>query len=187
MRMLLLFLVCLLPVTGRLHAQNTRLHVKLAILPSLRSLFNDQEINITTWHSGNTQSMKKVLINVDTASVIITDTGFVGLMVHCQVKSGPFEHHYFLYHEPGKLIPGSSDTIRLQFPPDCAYNRQGIDNRCPKCRKTDKVLPILYGLRVPLYDEAGNILDEYRKYRPGGCSVSDCDPGWYCQRDELSF
>ncbi len=54
---------------------------------------------------------------------------------------------------------------------------------CPVCRKTDQVIPIIYG--SPSFE----LWQESKKgtVRLGGCCISSENPEWYCKRDEIEF
>lgn len=54
---------------------------------------------------------------------------------------------------------------------------------CPKCQKTDEVIPIVYGYPTEsLFEKA-----EKGKVLLGGCCVMDIYPKWYCKRDKIKF
>jgi hypothetical protein len=78
----------------------------------------------------------------------------------------------------------NSDTIinlSIDFPPPCFYKKE--NTICPICHKKDKVVPIVYGLpRKKIMKKA-----KKGKLKLGGCMASDCDPYWYCKRDEKEF
>ncbi|MDX5429663.1 MAG: hypothetical protein LPK49_01340 [Bacteroidota bacterium] len=52
--------------------------------------------------------------------------------------------------------------------------------KCPKCGKTDRVKPILYGMPMPTQRV-------FEKYHIGGCVMDVNNPIWYCERDDLKF
>jgi len=69
----------------------------------------------------------------------------------------------------------------------CPYDKTRNQTFCPVCKRTDKVVPVLYGL--PVWDSTGNI-DGYAdgKYYLGGC-ISDpyCRPTKHCNRCGKDF
>lgn len=70
----------------------------------------------------------------------------------------------------------------------CRYDKTKDQLFCPTCKKTDKVLPIRYGLPVPTYDSLGNVLDDWTKVHLGGCTMDVyCNPTKYCNRCSLEF
>ena len=70
----------------------------------------------------------------------------------------------------------------IYLPPPCMY-RDKNDKTCPICNKSDKVIPIIYGLPSPeLVKDA-----EKGKVWLGGCQISFCMPHWYCKRDKKEF
>jgi Carboxypeptidase regulatory-like domain len=70
----------------------------------------------------------------------------------------------------------------------CRFDKTKDQLFCPKCKKTDMVLPIRYGLPVPIYDSLGNVLDDWTKVHLGGCIMDVyCNPTKYCNRCSLEF
>jgi hypothetical protein len=69
------------------------------------------------------------------------------------------------------------------FPFDCVKNKYIEGKICPKCHKSDQIIPIIYGLPDPtsLKGEVG--VD----YALGGCITTDCDADWFCKRDWTEF
>ena len=59
-------------------------------------------------------------------------------------------------------------------------NELGI---CPKCNKTDQVIPIEYGMPGPEMIE----LSEKGVIALGGGEVWDDSPKYYCKRDQIDF
>jgi len=54
---------------------------------------------------------------------------------------------------------------------------------CPKCGKSDAIVPIMYGM------PAGEAMEEAERgeIALGGCMVGDIDPGYSCRRCLISF
>lgn len=82
---------------------------------------------------------------------------------------------------PVKVSQDTVINLSIDFPPPCSYNKENII--CPICHKKDKVIPIIYGLPIKKTMKKA----KKGKLRLGGCMVSDCDPYWYCKRDEKEF
>ncbi|WP_179020109.1 hypothetical protein [Winogradskyella forsetii] len=99
---------------------------------------------------------------------------------------------YFL-----KINKKNNEIKKLQYSLTCLYDRSIDNNTCPKCHKSDNVIPILYGLIMdrPIFfknkKELRKIKKERRKEKKtfilGGCVITNCDPNWYCQKDEFEF
>ena len=54
---------------------------------------------------------------------------------------------------------------------------------CPVCNQSDMVIPIVYGFPgEKLFEESKKGL-----VKLGGCCVDDCNPEWYCKRDNEGF
>jgi len=185
----LLLAIPLVLLTTISHSQNRKLHVKLAILPQLKYLFKDQKIRILFFDS---IQQERILKNSDTATFdLLPGNHFLvdscaSLWIICHLERGNFRKMYDLV--VGVEINNVDTTLNIitQFPFDCPYNLQ-VDNTCPKCKKKDKVHPICYGLVTDIYDEKGNIISNTINCHPGGCAVTDCDPSWYCKRDDYEF
>lgn len=66
----------------------------------------------------------------------------------------------------------------------CNYDNSLKNRQCPKCRRKDRVLPVLYGLTAsdPLEPDPYPV-----KGHHAGTDVTGCDPNWYCERDKLRF
>jgi len=55
--------------------------------------------------------------------------------------------------------------------------------KCPTCQSNDQVVPIMYGMPGPKMQD-----DHFAgKIHLGGCVISENDPKWFCQRDEVEF
>jgi hypothetical protein len=80
-------------------------------------------------------------------------------------------------------IINSQDTVielLIELPFPCP---QGHGSICPICKKEDQVIPIEYGIpRKRLVRKA-----KRGKVKLGGCVIKDCDPDWYCKRDDKEF
>jgi hypothetical protein len=73
-------------------------------------------------------------------------------------------------------------TIKHNEP--CNYDVSLQNRTCPKCRRKDYVLPILYGTD----DRNLSLPDPYPlKGYDAGTDVTGCDPNWFCKRDKISF
>lgn len=79
----------------------------------------------------------------------------------------------------------SITTVRFVLPIPCKYDVSYNDRTCPKCGRTGKVVPIMYGLIVIPSGKAGK---QYkREHYMGGCDISSCDPNWYCRERQTSI
>ena len=162
------------------YGQNTDLHIKLDILPELKELLKDQKISITLFSDPKQET---TLVNADTTSFNLPGFDSLVLFIYCNVTKDDFFKEYRILSVLTNDMSKSSLNLSFEFPERCQYNLRGINKNCPKCHKTDKVLPVCYGL--PIYNEKGEALGP--KCHIAGCIVSECDPAWYCNRDKLSF
>lgn len=89
--------------------------------------------------------------------------------------------------------------IEIPYASVCPYS-EGKGNICPVCKKNDKVIPIVYGftMKIKYRDKNGNLTDKNGKIiskeedekvtsKQGGCVITDCQPNWFCQLDNIDF
>lgn len=91
-------------------------------------------------------------------------------------RSYPYDNR-FVFH----LGDGEEKKVNIDYSSTCPYEKTK-DGICPICKRKDKVLPIVYGLIVETIENK-----KVRKYKPGGCVIFDCQPGWFCERDNNEF
>jgi hypothetical protein len=91
----------------------------------------------------------------------------------------PFSGSYTIH-----LAAGETKNINIPYSSTCPYDKSK-DGICPICKKNDEVIPIRYGLLADKIDK--NKKPNKRKYKPGGCMIMDCQPNWFCERDQKDF
>jgi hypothetical protein len=75
----------------------------------------------------------------------------------------------------------------------CEFDKTKDLKFCPICKKKDKVLPIMFGLPIPLYNEKGvEMADEnglfFKDYYHRGCIMDAlCNPSKHCTRCKNDF
>lgn len=80
------------------------------------------------------------------------------------------------------LIKISGDTsLNIFVKKFCQYH-ENKTSVCPKCKSSQKVVPIFYGLTTLDFMKKNK-----KKYHFAGCELSYCMPNWYCKRDRLEF
>jgi hypothetical protein len=100
---------------------------------------------------------------------------------------------FFLYREAFahniSLKNGNKYFEIFQLMVTCPYDQTKKQAFCPKCKKRDKVLPIIFGLEIPIFDKNGKIdRKSSRKHYSGGCMVdSYCNPSKRCSRCNKDF
>ena len=166
-------------------AQNYKLRVQVNLLPELAHTFNKKEIRIFTFDSLGGTNLLKIPGEIIIDS-IAKDSVMLLLSSHWKFNS--YKKEFILFTGKIKLIKDSVTSIYLTFPEECAYNKHAVNKVCPKCKKSDKVISILYGHRTPMFDKYGNILDpDPKEFHLGMDYQTNCSPSWYCKRDKLSF
>ena len=77
-------------------------------------------------------------------------------------------------------------TITISVGRNCIYDKHNISRICPKCNKSNKVIPIVYGLVIRKKSHRKLNNRNSKKYY-AGCIITHCDPNWYCKRDKTKF
>jgi hypothetical protein len=103
--------------------------------------------------------------------------------VSFSVRNYPINRSYIFNLKENEKI---NQDIELK--PICIFQNSKEKTNCPVCKKDDKVIPIAYGLRVSIVPKGEKENSKTKnKVHEGGCVVSDCQPNWYCERDETKF
>jgi hypothetical protein len=84
-----------------------------------------------------------------------------------------------------ELRKNNTISIKIPYSLTCKYDKSKDNKTCPICKKEDEVTPISYGLGAETTKKGEEKKEE--KFKPGGCVVTDCDPNWFCKRDNLEF
>ena len=113
-------------------------------------------------------------------------TDSIVIYISSYVKKSNLEKSFSYFSKVISIQNDSIINVELTFPEDCKFMKHSLIKLCPKCKRSDRVIPIAYGLGIPIIDSLGNVKKEEKSY-PGGCTVSNCDPSWYCERDKLKF
>jgi hypothetical protein len=166
-------------------AQTLKLHIQVDLLPEIADAFYGQDISITTF--GTSSGTKKIKVPgefvIDSLS---NDTITLVLRSYWKYKS--YKKEFTIITEKVLDLKDTISFLRITFPQECDFNKHALNNKCPSCLKSDKVISILYGHRNPMYDKDGNILDlDPKEYYLGEGQLSNCSPSWYCKRDKLKF
>jgi len=176
----LLYLLFLL--SGRSDWQHGDLELKMIILPELENSFRNEPIYIQIEGDG---------VKIDTVVRGVTKIEFKNVLatkLRVDIYSS-FKCSDSLtkksFHEVTMLVMSDSSTTfrTISFPFNCALNKYTGGRVCPKCKKSDKVIPIIFGLPDP-FSLKGEVGVDYDL---GGCFVTACDPDWHCKRDNNDF
>jgi hypothetical protein len=177
---ILIFLTLLLNLDA--YSQKGKLHIQLKILPELEQFLKTEKINIRI--TGNTILERQTVGEKQDIYFDSLKTGKFTIQINSYIHKDGIDKEYRFMSEFIINKTDSTTIIKMTFPADCKFNRHSLNKVCPKCKRTDKVIPIEYGLPMP--DENGNDFLAKKHYL-GGCFVSNCDPSWYCERDKLKF
>lgn len=141
-------------------------------------------------HRGEDKAYPEVQIRI-IGTDFQTESDPRGNFSFSDIPEGTYELELHHYDQPDTLISGlvlkKGETLELEIPwppvSDCPYDLNRDDPTCPVCHKQDSVVPILYGFPTEESFEAA----ERGELSLGGCEVSDCDPSWWCKRDNKEF
>ena len=89
---------------------------------------------------------------------------------------------YVLYFDTSFIVNVQKDStlhLQIKLPDTCQYETNRKNRRCPICHKKNQVIPIVYGLVIGELDTDN--------YFYSGCTVTYCDPTWYCKTDKYRF
>ncbi len=107
----------------------------------------------------------------------------------CASIKVPFRDSFYAirqdYFENLKIRPGVNyyKIFRLQV--TCPFDKTKNQSFCPVCKKSDKLLPVYFGL--PLFDSTGET-GRPKEYHDLGCIVdTECMPTKYCKRCKKEF
>jgi Carboxypeptidase regulatory-like domain len=82
---------------------------------------------------------------------------------------------------------------KLYLDVGCEFEKTKNQKFCPFCKRKDKVLPVMFGLPIPMFNEKGiEVADKdgrfLKDYYQAGC-VSDilCNPSKHCTRCKKDF
>tara|TARA_R100001369_G_scaffold91940_1_gene134869 strand:- start:2128 stop:2631 length:504 start_codon:yes stop_codon:yes gene_type:complete len=73
----------------------------------------------------------------------------------------------------------NNKTKKIEIPISyyCEYDNSENNKTCPICHKYNRVIPVSHGLSIH-YD---------KEYHDLGCLKTECDPNWFCKRDNITF
>src|SRR4030095_6185152 len=166
-------------------SQAKRIKVILDIRPEFIEDFKDGEVSF--WIP-NIEQSKPILVSKGefSAAVIYINEDHLNIHVSIWVNYDDLNVEKLygdcVYISSENLAADS--VIHVTCPTICNYNLPIRNLECPKCHKTDKRIPINYGMEIP--DWIAPKQKVFESY-PGGCTLSGCDPTWYCKRDKTKF
>lgn len=170
-------------------AQTKRLKVSVNYLPALEKHLSGYDLNVFVVDSNNNQ--RTIRIPKDTTVLIDSVADSITLFFVCHAYCDSAEKEFIEYIPSLKFVKDSIMSLTITFPLDCDYNNHAFNNICPKCKKNNHVIPILYGHRLPIYNEKGEIVkDDPYKSKGGGpedCLMMGCCASWYCEKDRFRF
>jgi hypothetical protein len=91
-----------------------------------------------------------------------------------------------VYYMATVLRAGDTVTVRKIFPQPCQYDRTILDKTCPRCNQTDSVRMLFLGCRSFDTEETDPPFSSIG-YWDMFMEPTDCNPNWYCLRDEFAF
>ena len=90
--------------------------------------------------------------------------------------------HYNIAGQEISVFMDHTHVVNVNLP-TCPFYTLGRSNLCPKCEKSDRVVPIVYGKPTPetLVNAANG------EVKLAGCLTPECAPSNYCKRDSIEF
>ena len=175
-------LTILITFIAALPKSETELSLHVRILPELSASFRDRQIRVVL-QSRNFQ-LDTVLGKDNSLHLKSVPIGNITILFYSYIICrDSITKKYFRVFENINLQHNKRTVCSSDFPLDCPNNKYIEGKICPKCHKSDQIIPIIYGLPDPtsLKGEVG--VD----YSLGGCITTGCDPDWFCKRDWTEF
>jgi hypothetical protein len=144
--------------------------------------------------------------------ILETNTDSLGKFIFDSVKFGRYNivASYKIKMPDSILFPGAFisktsidkklniDTVKLYLSKlylnvVCEFEKTKNQKFCPICRRKDKVLPIIFGLPIPFFNEKGiEVADKhgrfFKDYYHAGCTPDIfCNPSKHCNRCNKDF
>ena len=89
-----------------------------------------------------------------------------------------------IYNKTIELTQYSFKEVSFHYPKACPYDYPaGFKPNCPLEGPGHKIVPIFYGLPSVQDQKRANV----GLIKLGGCEITGCDPGYYCQEHKQSF
>jgi hypothetical protein len=127
-----------------------------------------------------------LLNETDDSKIAATLSDTNGVFNFKNVKPGIYKLIFsFVGHEKYELphicvTTDSTTSLEVSYP--CPYGNTKSKKVCPYGHK-DQIIPIGYGLPTT----KGLRRAEKGKIYLGGCTISECDPQWYCKKHKIRF
>ncbi len=183
-------LLCFLLISLASFAQSGKLTGRL-ILKDKENYKNVSENTFVILKTKNRIDSVKIDHNLSFAfNRLGTDT----LKLFISPRTFPINTYYRFFLKENEIR-----NVEIPYSSVCPYDKNK-GNFCPVCKKNDQVIPIVYGLiaKIEFRDKNGNLTDRNGKIiskaeeekvisKRGGCVITDCQPNWFCQLDNIDF
>ena len=167
-------------------SQYRKLEISINLNPELAGDLINEKFNLIIF----TDSFEKRTSYIPNQTLLIdsfpNSQGTIFITCHKKYDSLSISK-FFLSVFPIDSTNQSLTKISFKFPRECENYKYIKNKTCPKCHKKNKVIPIIYGLIVPIYSEDGKLIEPKGEYYSGTCTEPECSPSWYCKRDKLTF
>lgn len=186
---ILFMLIAFTAKTQNITGKVIDLDTKKPIANSTIYLLNNYQESKDAWYGYDSVTQTKTNNDGSYIFRLVKPGKYAVLAEYEMPEKEPFGVGVLAQIHKGIIVQTTSITIKpLSLQVTCRYDKTKDQLFCPKCKKTDKVLPIRYGLPVPIYDSLGNVLDDWTKVHSGGCVVDVyCNPTKFCNRCSLEF
>ena len=175
-------LTILITIIAGLPKSETGLLLHVRILPELSASFKDRQIRVIL----QSKNFKLDTLLGNDHSLYLQSVPIGNMTIHFYsyiICRDSVTKKYFRVFDNINLERDKRSVCSINFPFDCPMNKYIEGRICPKCHKSDQIIPMIYGLPDPtsLKGEAG--VD----YSLGGCITTGCDADWFCKRDWTEF
>ena len=196
---LILCITTILCIAGtHTHAQTGSLELSLSLLPGFKDSVQNVKLSIYITKGRNDEAKDYLVkyMDIDKWSPVITIDSIIPGTFDVTIDGVyPIRHGIAAYRYCLKgvringvvISAGKATAATIAFPGGtCKYYKDFQDKRCPKCHKTDKVVPNVFGELImdPMKGPEDH-QNEYHLIDRGDPTC--CEPVWYCNRDHIMF
>ncbi len=178
-------------ISGKLTDKETNKSLPNGIIYLLRPENTEDTVNVYYWE------VKKFKILKSTKSDLIGNYSFLSVLegeytIIAEFKMPLIEKIEYLgvvqeIDSNVKIRENQSYHKNFKLPVTCRFEKTKKLKYCPICKRTDKVLPIEFGLVYPDFDSLGNLKPKPEVYNAGCIMDLYCNPTKYCKRCKLEF
>ena len=180
------------------YAQTGSLQLSLSLAPEFKDSAQNVKLSIYITKGNNDEAKGYMVKDTDVnkwSSAILIDNLIPGTYDVTIDGVYPIRHGISAYRyclngvriKDVTISAGKATPATTAFPGgSCQYYKDFRDKHCPKCHKTDKVVPNVFGelimdpMKGPVdHQNEFHLIDRH--------DPTCCEPVWYCNRDQVMF